>query len=479
MDKPIIAFILDTDEASKKQTRDNLLATGLVREVHVINSFDTSEGMKEVYAGLPTYNAEERVLIYNKRHVLEIEQNGLDRMLELSSLPRVQVVYANHYEMNAQGERVKCPLIDHQTGSVRDDFDFGSLILFKTDYWSKDRVDESHIPEDCQYAALYDKMLYYADAEGVFFHCQEYLYTDVETDARRSGEKQFDYVDPRNRNRQIELEKIFSDNLYCRIDEEALAPRPCFNDFDSEPFDTEASVIIPVRNRVRTIRDAIRSALSQQTDFPFNVIIIDNHSTDGTTEAIDELAADPRVIHLIPESDTLNIGGCWNYGVADPRCGRFAIQLDSDDVYKDEHTLTKMVRAFRLQQCPMVIGTYMLTDFDMNMIAPGIIDHREWTPENGHNNALRINGLGAPRGFFTPLLRKFKMPNVSYGEDYAIGLRFSRDYQIGRIYDVLYYCRRWEGNSDAALTREQVNANNYYKDYLRTIELMARGFRGI
>jgi glycosyltransferase involved in cell wall biosynthesis len=245
-------------------------------------------------------------------------------------------------------------------------------------------------------------------------------------------------------------------------------------DFDQEQFEYEASVIIPVRNRIRTIRDAIRSVLKQQCDFKFNLIVIDNHSTDGTSEAIDEYKADERVIHIIPERYDLGIGGCWNMGVHHPKCGKFAIQLDSDDVYKDEHTLSIMARAFYEQQCGMVVGTYMMTDFEMKMLPPGIIDHREWTPENGRNNALRINGLGAPRAFYTPLLRQIKVPNTSYGEDYALGLRFSRRYQIGRVYDVVYLCRRWEGNSDAALDIAKTNANNLYKDRIRTWELEAR-----
>ena len=245
-------------------------------------------------------------------------------------------------------------------------------------------------------------------------------------------------------------------------------------EFDRGDFEYEASVIIPVRNRIRTIRDAIRSVLSQQADFKFNLIVIDNHSTDGTTEAIDEFNSDPRLIHLIPERNDLGIGGCWNLGVHHPCCGKFAVQLDSDDVYKDEHTLATMVRAFYEQNCAMVVGTYMMTNFDMQMIPPGIIDHREWTPENGRNNALRINGLGAPRAFYTPVLREVKVPNTSYGEDYALGLAFSRRFQIGRVYDVVYLCRRWDDNSDASLDVVKMNAHNLYKDRIRTWELQAR-----
>ena len=245
-------------------------------------------------------------------------------------------------------------------------------------------------------------------------------------------------------------------------------------DFSSHTFEYEASVIIPVRNRIRTVKDAVRSALDQQTTFPFNVIVIDNHSTDGTSEVLHELSSDKRLIHVIPERDDLGIGGCWNIGIHHEKCGKFAVQLDSDDVYKDEHSLQIIIDTFYKQKCAMVIGTYMMTNFDMQEIAPGIIDHKEWTPDNGRNNALRINGLGAPRAFYTPILREIKVPNTSYGEDYALGLKISHDYQIGRIYDVIYLCRRWEGNSDAALPVEKVNQNNLYKDRLRTWELEQR-----
>ena len=303
-------------------------------------------------------------------------------------------------------------------------------------------------------------------------HANEYLYSEVEEDNRKSGEKQFDYVDPRNRDRQIEMEKACTQHL--KEIGGYLEPNFKDIDFNQGDFEVEASVIIPVRNRAATISAAIESVLKQQTSFKFNIIIIDNHSTDGTTEAIDAFKADERVVHLVPERNDLGIGGCWNYGVNDARCGKFAVQLDSDDLYKDEHTLQTIVNAFYEQKCAMVIGSYMMTDFDLNELPPGVIDHKEWTPDNGRNNALRINGLGAPRAFYTPVLRAIGLPNTSYGEDYAMGLNISRQYQIGRIYDVLYLCRRWGGNSDAALSIEKVNANNLYKDRIRTWELEAR-----
>ena len=326
--------------------------------------------------------------------------------------------------------------------------------------------------EEYRYAALYDLRLR-VSCLGALTHVSEFLYTEVEHDLRKSGEKQFDYVDPRNRAVQVEMEAACTAHLK-RIGA-YLAPVFHPITFSEEAFEVEASVIIPVRNRVRTIEDAIRSVLMQQCAFPFNIIVIDNHSTDGTTERVAALAQeDKRIIHLIPERDDLGIGGCWNLGVHHSACGRFVVQLDSDDVYSDADTLRKVVEAFYEQQCAMVVGTYMMTNFQMEMIQPGIIDHKEWTPENGRNNALRINGLGAPRAFYTPLLRQVNLPNTSYGEDYALGLRMSRHYQIGRIYDVLYLCRRWEDNSDASLDVVKMNQHNLYKDKIRTWELEAR-----
>lgn len=323
---------------------------------------------------------------------------------------------------------------------------------------------------DYKYAGLYDLRLKVSQSAELV-HINEYLYTEIENDTRKSGEKIFDYVDPKNRAVQVEMEQVCTQHL--KDVGAYLEPKFKKIEFSQSNFEYEASVIIPVRDRIRTIADAINSVLSQKTKFKFNLIVVNNYSTDGTTEAIDKFV-DERLIHLIPENKELGIGGCWNAGVHHPKCGKFAIQLDSDDVYSDENTLQKIVDAFYDQNCAMVVGTYMLTDFDMKMIPPGIIDHKEWTPENGRNNALRINGLGAPRAFYTPLLREIKVPNTSYGEDYALGLYFSREHQIGRIYDVLYLCRRWDDNSDASLDIIKMNAHNTYKDRIRTWELKAR-----
>ena len=377
------------------------------------------------------------------------------------------MVYADHFQVKGD-EQVKAPVIDYQKGSLRDDFDFGSVFFFnaKALKESVSRMTESYL-----HAGLYDLRLKLSQLYALV-HANEYLYSEVEEDNRKSGEKQFDYVDPRNRDRQIEMEKACTQHL--KEIGGYLEPNFKDIDFNQGDFEVEASVIIPVRNRAATISAAIESVLKQQTSFKFNIIIIDNHSTDGTTEAIDAFKADERVVHLVPERNDLGIGGCWNYGVNDARCGKFAVQLDSDDLYKDEHTLQTIVNAFYEQKCAMVIGSYMMTDFDLNELPPGVIDHKEWTPDNGRNNALRINGLGAPRAFYTPVLRAIGLPNTSYGEDYAMGLNISRQYQIGRIYDVLYLCRRWGGNSDAALSIEKVNANNLYKDRIRTWELEAR-----
>ena len=406
-------------------------------------------------------------LLYTKDTILNLGMFALERMVHILEDSGAGMVYADHYQMK-EGKQAIAPVIDYQQGSLRDDFDFGSVLLFRTDALKE---AAARMTADYQFAGLYDLRLKLSQRQSLV-HINEYLYTEVENDTRKSGEKIFDYVDPKNRNRQIEMEAACTEHLkevggYLKPEFEHI-------EFDKGNFEYEASVIIPVRNRIRTIRDAIRSVLSQKADFKFNLIIIDNHSTDGTTEAIDEFKADPRLIHIIPERNDLGIGGCCNMGVHHPKCGKFAVQLDSDDVYKDEHTLATMVRAFYEQNCAMVVGTYMMTDFNMNMIAPGIIDHREWTPENGRNNALRINGLGAPRAFYTPVLREVKVPNTSYGEDYALGLNFSRRFQIGRVYDVVYMCRRWDDNSDAALDIVKTNANNLYKDRIRTWELQAR-----
>ena len=434
---------------------------------------------------------EKYLLIYLKDTPLEMGMLALDRIISIAEDTKADMLYADHYRI-VDGQRVKHPVIDCQKGALRDDFDFGSVMVFRT---SSFRRAVRAMSQDYQWGALYDLRLRMKN----IVHINEYLYTEVETDNRKSGEKQFDYVDPKNRQVQIEMEKICTEHLK-RIG--AWLP-PVFKEisFASMPgatvisfafasatlsisseqsesrnlFPVTASVIIPVYNRVRTVKDAVESALAQKCDFPYNVIVVDNHSTDGTTDLLSEMAAkDSRIVHLIPSKYDLGIGGCWNLAVHSEHCGEFAVQLDSDDVYSGPDTLTKIVNAFHEQNCAMVIGTYQMTDFDMNPIPPGIIDHREWTEDNGRNNALRINGLGAPRAFWTPLIRTINLPNTSYGEDYALGLRISREYRIGRIYDVLYCCRRWEGNSDAALDIDKVNANNLYKDRIRTWELEAR-----
>ena len=359
-------------------------------------------------------------------------------------------------------------MIDYQEGSLRNDFDFGKLLFIRTSALKKAVRQASGV---YNHAGLYDVRLNISRAYPIV-HVNEYLYTAKEKDTRSSGQKLFDYVDPRNREVQKEMERACT--AYLKAIGAYLKPEFAKVDFTEELFPVEASVIIPVRNRVKTIEDAIRSVLNQETSFPFNLIIIDNHSTDGTSERIRKYADGGKVIHLLPERTDLGIGGCWNVGIHHPKCGKFAIQLDSDDVYSGNSTLQKIVDVFYAQQCGMVIGSYRMTNFQMEEIPPGVIDHKEWTPDNGRNNALRINGLGAPRAFYTPLIRRINFPNSSYGEDYAVGLRLSRDYQIGRIYEVLYLCRRWEDNSDASLSIEQTNRNNLYKDRLRTWELKAR-----
>ena len=393
---------------------------------------------------------------------------ALERFLRTADDTGAVMVYSDHYSLE-EGALTKHPAIDYQAGSLRDDFDFGSLWLIKSqallDYVAQtDRVDY-------QYAGLYDLRLYLS-RKGEIFHLNEYLYTEAELDTRKSGEKQFDYVNPRNREVQIEMERACTAHLekVGAIVDTNFYRQP---DFDEQDFACEASVVIPVFNREKTIADAVKSALSQKTNFPYNVIVVNNHSTDSTGEILDSID-DGRLIQIVPGRTDLGIGGCWNVAVNSDHCGKFAVQLDSDDLYSSPKTLQKIVDAFHEQKAAMIIGSYRMCDFNLNTLPPGLIDHKEWTEDNGCNNALRINGLGAPRAFFTPLVRQIQFPNTSYGEDYALGLAFSRRYRIGRIYDELYLCRRWGGNSDAALSVERVNANNLYKDRLRTMELKAR-----
>ena len=423
----------------------------------------------ERYKQVALYANTPFTLICTQVQDLEFGYMALERMCDYLSAPQCSMVYADHYK-TIKGERTPHPVIDYQLGSVRDDFDFGSLLMFRTDYLKR-AINEIEAEKEYQHSALYALRLALS-RYGELTHIREFLYTETEIDLRKSGEKQFDYVDPRNRQVQIEREEVFTRHL--KEIGAYLKPGMMTVDLKEGEFSHEASIIIPVRNRARTINDAIRSVLEQETSFPFNLIIIDNHSTDETSEIIEQYKNDNRVIHLIPERTDLGIGGCWNLGINHPQCGRFAIQLDSDDLYSSPHTVQTIVDKFYKEQCAMVIGSYRMTDFTLQTLPPGVIDHKEWTDENGHNNALRINGLGAPRAFFTPLLRKIRVPNTSYGEDYALGLAFSRQYRIGRIYDVLYLCRRWEGNSDAALSIEKINQNNNYKDSLRTLEIKLR-----
>lgn len=408
------------------------------------------------------------VMICTRHTTIGWGNNTLERFLRVADDTDAVMVYADHYKM-VEGKMEKHPVIDYQSGSLRDDFDFGSLWCIKAqalaDYIAQpDR-------EEYQFAALYDLRLYLSRV-GEIFHLNEFLYSEAELDTRKSGEKLFDYVNPRNREVQIEMEKACTQHLgkVGALIDTTFYRQP---DFGEQDFEYEASVIIPVFNREKTVADAVKSALGQKASFKFNVIVVNNHSTDRTGEILDELKVD-NLIQIVPERTDLGIGGCWNEAINSSFCGKFAVQLDSDDLYSSPKTLQKIVDAFYKQKAAMIIGSYRMCDFDLNTLPPGLIDHKEWTDENGCNNALRINGLGAPRAFFTPLVRQIQFPNTSYGEDYALGLAFSRRYRIGRIYDELYLCRRWGGNSDAALSVEKVNANNLYKDRLRTMELKAR-----
>ena len=469
MDKDITFFAVSDNEAVNSSVQGISEGCRPVKHIYNvgINEINTSEGIRRICSMADT----DFVLLYTKPYPLNLGYKAIERMADYLTPECAGMAYADHYIMK-EGVCAPHPVIDYQEGSVRDDFDFGSLIMFRTDILRR-AAESLKAQKEYYYSGLYSLRLAVSRIARIV-HIREFLYTEVENDLRKSGEKQFDYVDPRNRNVQIEREEAFTFHL--RKIGAYLPQRTRLIDTEKGDFSCEASVIIPVRNRVRTIDDAIKSVLEQETDFKFNVIIIDNHSTDGTTECIDRYKDNEKVVHIVPERTDLGIGGCWNMGIDHPECGRYAVQLDSDDLYSSPKTLQAIVDKFRTEKCAMVIGSYKMTNFSLETLPPGVIDHKEWTDGNGHNNALRINGLGAPRAFYTPLLREIRVPNTSYGEDYALGMAFSRNYKIGRIYDVVYLCRRWEGNSDAALSIEKINQNNAYKDSLRTLEInMRRG----
>jgi len=483
MGKDITSFLPDSDLESLDYTVKSLKNSGVVAGIVIVtgngshpenkdpdikylkaDGFASTDSVKKMADAATT----DYVLVYSKSSPLDLGKFALNRMIQVCENMNAGIVYSDYFE-NKNNHLTPHPVIDYQEGSLRDDFNFGSVILYNA---TAVRDACRSMDSEFRYAGLYDLRLKISQ-EHAIVHLPEMLYTETELDTRKSGEKQFDYVDPRNREVQIEMEKACTDHL--KKINGWLKPEFSEISFDADRFEFEASVIIPVKNRVKTISDAINSVLSQETNIKFNLIVIDNHSTDGTTEMISKFAKeDQRVIHIIPERLDLGIGGCWNEGIFHEKCGKFAIQLDSDDLYIDNKVITRVVDAFYSQQCAMVVGSYKMVNFNLESLPPGLIDHKEWTPDNGRNNALRINGLGAPRAFYTPVIRSIRVPNVSYGEDYAVGLAISRHYRIGRIYEPLYMCRRWEGNTDSALDIPRANTHNLYKDRLRTIELLAR-----
>ena len=464
-------FLPDVEEAWAETLREQLLTSTLVQNVYPVKGIRSSEALRQ----MAEQTSASFVALVVKDAALELGSGALERMVQAACDSNAAMVFADRYEKKRNQDQwiiERHPAIDYQLGSIRDDFDFGSLWLVRGDLfrqWAHDATNTHYI-----YGGLYDLRLYLS-RQGELLHLNELLYTEVERDVRASGEKQFDYVNPANREVKIEMEQVATRHL------EAIGALVDTNnlltvDYDEQPFECDASVIIPVFNRAKTIADAVKSALEQETSFQYNVIVVDNHSTDGTSDILFSLSQNNSdKLHVItPERTDLGIGGCWNMAINDTHCGRFAVQLDSDDLYSSPKTLQTIVDAFYKQNAAMVVGSYRMCDFDLNTLPPGLIAHKEWTEENGPNNALRINGLGAPRAFFTPLLRQVQLPNTSYGEDYAMGLWFSRNFRIGRIYDELYLCRRWGGNSDAALSIDRINANNLYKDRLRTMEIKAR-----
>jgi hypothetical protein len=484
MPKITVALIYEKGEQQAALVEE-LLHCSAVEEVLLLNSkeqnYQTTR-LKSRWLHLDSFlnanlsqvlnaTATEYLLLILPGQSVRLGARAVERFLQTAEDSGASLIYSD-FKDEANNTVTDHPLIDYQLGSIRDSFDFGSVLLLSKSAAERALGKHGAIDEKLKFGGFYDLRLKLSvDAE--ILRIPEPLYTRIPTDTRLSGEKQFDYVDPRQREYQIEMEEVASAHL--KRTGAYLYPEFYLRPENRDEFVNRASVVIPVRNRERTIKDAVTSALSQQADFKFNVIVVDNHSTDGTSEILAEMARqDHRLVHLKPARTDLGIGGCWNEAVYSLACGEYAVQLDSDDLYKDEHTLAKIVATFEEGKYAMVIGSYTIVNFDLQEIPPGLIDHSEWTRDNGRNNALRINGLGAPRAFHTPLLRQFGLPNTSYGEDYATALRISRHYEIGRIYESIYFARRWEGNSDAALPLPTANRYDAYKDYLRTVEIMAR-----
>ena len=480
VDKSITAFALTENNDFAQKNIEQLNSYNVVRDSYLVTSESKaslppnyeiiktkSTGNSKLFKEIYEKCKSNYILLLDWNSRIDVSEKSLIKFLNTAEEQKEGIVYSDFYEKSGN-KIIPHPLIDYQYGSIRDDFEFGPLMLIR-----KESFDNFYRQDDDYwFAGLYSLRLA-VSRNYALIRIPEPLCTTNKPDNRMTGERQFDYVDPQNREVQMEMENAAT--LHLKNIGAYIFPLTKKVDFNSESFEYKASIIIPVKNRVKTIGDALHSALKQKTVFQFNVVVIDNHSTDGTTETLQTFAEkDKRIIHIVPERIDLGIGGCWNAGIAHPLCGKFAVQLDSDDLYLNDDTLNKIINKFYEEKCVMVIGSYKLIDFNMNEISPGIINHKEWTNDNGHNNALRINGLGAPRAFYVPIIRKIKFPNVSYGEDYAVVLAISREYKIGRIYEPLYLCRRWEGNTDADLSIEKQNEHNYYKDSIRTNEIFAR-----
>ncbi len=485
--KKVTVFLPYSDTTHSKDLINEFLYNPLVDRVILLANQDHNNGFTTIVSNsIFSSKSIQKILqlvksdyfvIITKDTLIKLNQFSLERFISFAESYNASLVYSDYYDL-AGDQKSPHPLQDYLPGSVRDNFNFGPLMFFVTKK-VKEVMKRMGSLTQTNYAGLYELRLRLSTEfferrnSTPIIRIPEFLYSQVETDIRKSGEKLFDYVDPKNRTAQIEMELIFTKflkNINAHL-------KPKFEKLPKEnyEFPVKASVIIPVFNRVNTISDAVESVFNQKTDFSFNCIVVDNHSTDGTTEKLEQLSYKyPKLFHVIPESKTLGIGGCWNLAIFHERCGKYAIQLDSDDLYSDENTLQKIINLLERGKYAAVIGSYKMVNFNLEEIPPGIIDHREWTDNNGRNNALRINGLGAPRAFRTSILRSIKFPNVSYGEDYAVCLEITRKYRIGRIYEPIYLCRRWEGNTDSQLSIQAENQHNFYKDTIRTKEIFER-----